>query len=365
MKILNVNLIKALCFTTGVLFCSFSGGAQEKENTKNAFTVGVAGSSPFVTGEGNQQGISVELWEEIAQDLGLQYKSKTFEDIPMALEALKSGEIDAIVGPVSITAERSKEVVFSQPYYESGLSILSRPQEPTLWDRVKPFFNTKFFIALGTFLFILAVVGLFLWLAERKNNPDEFSSHPLKGIGDGMWLAIVTMTTTGYGDMAPKSTLGRFVAGSWMVISLTFLASMLAGISSTLTLTGMGGNTIDTAKELHGKKTAVFAKTPSADFVEKYGGVGVKIENLEEGYALLMDGAVQAIVYDRPQLQSFIKTKPEESLSLSATRYMPVGYGFALAKDSLIGPLNTALLSIRESGEMRRIKKSWLGEAKE
>lgn len=40
-----------------------------------------------------------------------------------------------------------------------------------------------------------------------QDNPEnQFKSIPL-----GLWWAIVTMTTVGYGDMAPKTYVGMFV----------------------------------------------------------------------------------------------------------------------------------------------------------
>ena len=44
-------------------------------------------------------------------------------------------------------------------------------------------------------------VGSLIWLAERRRNAEQFA-EPLAGIGSGMWFALVTLTTVGYGDKA-------------------------------------------------------------------------------------------------------------------------------------------------------------------
>ena len=71
-----------------------------------------------------------------------------------------------------------------------------------------------FFLILGIVIFASLV-----YYAERiQYNPvNDFTSIPV-----GLWWAIVTMTTVGYGDMVPKTYLGMFVG------SLCALTGVLA-----------------------------------------------------------------------------------------------------------------------------------------
>ena len=62
---------------------------------------------------------------------------------------------------------------------------------------------------------------------ERTAQPDVFGSIPA-----ALWWAIVTMTTTGYGDVIPQTLLGRMLAGLVMVSGILVFA-LWAGILAT------------------------------------------------------------------------------------------------------------------------------------
>lgn len=64
------------------------------------------------------------------------------------------------------------------------------------------------------------------WL-EAERQPEHFGSIPA-----ALWWAVVTLTTTGYGDVVPQSAAGRIVGGVVMLCGISVLA-LLAGILAT------------------------------------------------------------------------------------------------------------------------------------
>ncbi len=337
------------------------GGAPA--DSSSVLRIGVAGSPPFVMDVAAGEGISLEVWQRLAGQLGWRCQLTRFNDVPHALTALKHGELDLVVGPVSITAERAKEMRFSQPYFQSSLSILSRSEAPSWPQRIRPFFSARFFVALGVFVLILGGVGALIWMAEREANPDQFPAAPARGIANGMWCAIVTMSTTGYGDRAPITFWGRMVTSAWIIISLLGATTMIAGIASVLTLSGMKATEISTAADLASRNVAAVPGSPSEALARHYGAASITIESPEEGYQLLKSGRVDAVVYDRPQLLYFLKEHPDEGVAVSVAQYQRQGYGFALPLNtSLLHEVNVALLRLEESGSVQRIMEGWLGE---
>jgi polar amino acid transport system substrate-binding protein len=326
--------------------------------------VGVAGSEPFVVKRaGSFEGISVEIWQAIAGQTGWRYKFQPYESVPQALDALSSGALEIVVGPVSITAGRVRSARFSQPYYQSSLSILSRGEGLTLWQRVAPFFNTAFYYAVGVLLLVLTAVGTLVWLAERRAPGTQFPRQPGRGIANGMWFAIVTMSTVGYGDLAPRTRLGRVVTGLWIIISVITASSLVAGIASTLTLTSLQRTVVSTAEQLTGKPVAVLANSPGEDFARRYGARLRQVESLPSGYDLLAQQAVDAVVFDRPQLLYFLQQHHRSHLAVSVAQYMPQNYGFAMPISSrLVHTVNVHLLQLEQSGRVDRIVRAWLGD---
>ena len=92
--------------------------------------VGVAEFTPWVLASKNGALTGAEV--DIARRLGNDTKLKTtFVNMPFEalIPALEKGDIDIIVSGMSITPERALRVNFSQPYNESGVSLVANREK--------------------------------------------------------------------------------------------------------------------------------------------------------------------------------------------------------------------------------------------
>ncbi len=69
-------------------------------------------------------------------------------------------------------------------------------------------------------LFVLIISATLLYLVEGTLQPAEFGSIPRS-----MWWAVVTLTTVGYGDVTPKTPLGKALAGLTALIGVGLVAA--------------------------------------------------------------------------------------------------------------------------------------------
>ena len=74
---------------------------------------------------------------------------------------------------------------------------------------------------------VTSAVTVIAGLLMRLTDPQTFPN-----IGLGLWWAIQTTTTVGYGDVVPASAAGRIIAAFVMVIGIAFITVSTAAITS-------------------------------------------------------------------------------------------------------------------------------------
>lgn len=81
-------------------------------------------------------------------------------------------------------------------------------------------------VIIAAFTVLITVVGGVL---ERVVDHQEYST-----IGKGLWFALQTVTTVGYGDVTPKQSSGRVIATVVMLAGIGFIAVITAAVTAAL-----------------------------------------------------------------------------------------------------------------------------------
>jgi voltage-gated potassium channel len=112
-------------------------------------------------------------------------------------------------------------------------------------------------LIIASFTVLATVVGGIL---ERVVDRPEYPT-----IGRGMWFALQTVTTVGYGDVTPKQSSGRIIAVAVMLAGIGFIAVITASVTATL---------IETSRRR-------FAGQSEADISRRLGEVTQRLAGIE------------------------------------------------------------------------------------
>lgn len=118
----------------------------------------------------------------------------------------------------------------------------------------------KILVFLSAIMTIVVVIGALMYLIEGPANG-------FKNIPTGIYWAIVTITTVGYGDIAPHTFAGQAIASAMMILGYAIIA-VPTGII-TAEMTKMKGQRKDTPCCTHCNKTD---HAKDATFCDKCGG---------------------------------------------------------------------------------------------
>ena len=115
---------------------------------------------------------------------------------------------------------------------ELRVEIVGMPDEPrmhmSLIDRrISKIVNARS-VTLGlamTFFLLSLVAAAVMRIVDHHDFPT---------IGLAIWWSLQTVTTVGYGDIVPTTHIGRVIGGAELVLSISFIAFLTAGVTSTV-----------------------------------------------------------------------------------------------------------------------------------
>ena len=153
----------------------------------DTLTVGIYHNPPFVikAGDNDFEGLSIELWENIAKSADLNFKYELHSDFISILKKLEYREIDLTINPMDVNDLRVEKFDMTQPFSVSSIGVaIPYLNRSTFAVFISNIFSLAFLEIILLLIVIIFVFGFFLWLAERKHNKFQFRPGIL-GLFDG------------------------------------------------------------------------------------------------------------------------------------------------------------------------------------
>jgi polar amino acid transport system substrate-binding protein len=262
-----------------------------------------------VEADGSIDGLSVDLWRRAAESLGREYHLVPVTQMEDILKGLERKDHDAAIGAITITPARLARVDFSYPAHRSGVAVAVRQDAgpmAALASYGSVLGELTPLVAL-TFALLIAM-GVAMWLAERSMRPHDHESV-VDTLRDGIYWAVVTMTTVGYGDKTPKTTAGRVIAVVWMLASVALVSILSTSIVSRMTAERMVGGLRLTEADLAGKQLAAVAHSSGAEYLDERHLRYASFDDLAAALNALGHGEADAVVNSIGALQYLVSTR--------------------------------------------------------
>jgi len=324
-------------------------------------TVVTKNIEPFIFGDaGEPTGFSADVWNEISRRNGWITEWVWTEEVSDQIQQVLDGEVDASIAAISMTPERELQVDFSHRMFSSGLQIMSRPGDASVWDAFRStVFTPQLFSAFAVVVVIILVVGHIVWLAMRKR--EDFPKGYIRGVGQGMWLIGNSLFVSSriavvfFQGSEPSRVVSRILVIVWMAIAVVLVSYVNGTITATLTVSEIRNN-VTSPSDLPGVRVTTVDNTQAAIWLR---GEGIDFEpvvDVDAGIERLESGLSDAFVFDSPVLRWERSQRPGTGLEVGAELFDPVPYGIALQPDSpLREQVNASLLEMLTDGTYDRL----------
>ncbi|PSR98616.1 Glutamate receptor 2.7 like [Actinidia chinensis var. chinensis] len=316
------------------------------------------------TSNDNFSGFCIDVFREAIKVLEKSYSLPyTFYPVNDSYDAFVESVInktyEAVVGDLTILANRSKYVEFTQPFVESGLSMVvpAKSDEAKTFKFMKPF-TKEMWTATGL---VMIYTMLIVWVLEHQTNP-EFRGPWKDQLSTALWFTFSSLFFAQREKI--QSNYTKVVVVVWLFVVFVVTSSYTASLTSMLTLSRM--QPTETDIELLRRSNAKVG-CDGDSFVKDYlrNVLGFKEENImdvgkQENYPeKFKSGNITAAFLELPYEKLLLEEHCDEYTATGPV-YRFGGFGFAFQKGSpLARDFSEAILTILENGVLKDLEDKW------
>ncbi|CAO1303090.1 unnamed protein product [Diamesa hyperborea] len=366
--------------------------------------------------EGNDkyEGYCKDLAELIAKKLGINYEIRIVKDGKYGAEnhnavggwdgmvgELIRHEADIAIASMTITSERERVIDFSKPFMSLGISIMIKKpvkQKPGFFSFLNPLSKEIWVCVIFSFLgvsIVLYIVSRFsphewrtgntpnnLHVALQSQTITTQQTTPLNEFSllNSFWFAISALMQQGC-DFTPRSLSGRIVGSVWWFFTLILISSYTANLAAFLTVERMV-TPINSPEDLaaqtevqygtlyHGSTWDFFRKSQITLYSKMWEYMNsrkhVFVHTYDEGIRRVRTSKGKyALLIESPKNDYINEREPCDTMKVGRNLDAK-GFGVATSLGSpLREPLNLAVLSLKEDGELTKLMNKWWFEKTE
>jgi ABC-type amino acid transport substrate-binding protein len=401
--------LRALAIGLALAGVAAGASAECRRSGDAEVAIGVRDAPPFITADPvrGQRGLTFELWTSIERELRADGRigRTEFVDCPLGaqLEALAAGELDLVISPLTITAERMERIDFTHQYLSSGITVAQRASSAidfryaagilrdTLTHRGVP---RAILIFLAANLVLAAVTARML---RQQSDYGVIASEPmpLRLCRFTLETVVRTIGLKGIGD-GVRSTAVRTLEVVMAVVG-TVLSAVVFGVLTSALVGSIGGNREIALADLPTLRIATLRDSTSQVFLEQLGsgadavGADARLQPIStaaagpspcmpldradaaarcvttaswgEAMQALARGEVDAVLGDWAQLTYLARSELDGKVTVqqSAFRLEPYGWGVSPRRPELRAAIDRALMARVRSPGWRFVVEEYMG----
>ncbi|XP_046391302.1 glutamate receptor 1-like isoform X3 [Ischnura elegans] len=347
-----------------------------------------------LTGNDRFEGYCKDLADLIAKKLEINYELRIVKDGNYGAENsdVKGGwdgmvgelvrkEADIAIASMTITSERERVIDFSKPFMSLGISIMIKKpvkQKPGVFSFLNPLSKEIWvcvifsYVGVSIVLFTVSRFSPYEWRVEETLAGTAVAND--FSVLNSLWFALGAFMQQGC-DISPRSISGRIVGSVWWFFTLILISSYTANLAAFLTVERMVAP-INSPEDLasqtevqygtlyHGSTWDFFRRSQITLYSKMWEFMNsrkhVFVKTYDEGIRRVRQSKGKyALLIESPKNDYTNEREPCDTMKVGRNLDAK-GFGVATPLGSpLRDGINLAVLSLKENGELAKLKNRW------
>lgn len=315
-------------------------------------------------------GFCVEVFDKAIQPLNCSVQYITFGDgvnqppsYDELIQLIVDKKIDAVVGDMTITANRSQKVEFTQPFLDSSLVTVVRLKDESFVHSALSFmkpFSTQLWLLIAGFF---ACGGLAVYLLERRNNPPSGVEPDSSRFGK---ILMYSFSIWFPNQEDARSAMGRTVVVACLAVTGILYSCYTANLSAILTAPRLEPTLTDINSVVASNvRIGYWNDSFIGDFLRRDLRIPehrlIPLYIKSDYYNDLSSRRVDSVIDERPYMQSLVGNYCRE-LTIAGQPFTTLNWGFAFHPiyQQIATNISSRILQLMESGELYKIQHQWM-----